>query len=56
MKKSVKTAPSVKRKKVRKNNPTTNAAIPEAIFRRECKEYDEGKLPFEHDLYMGERL
>lgn len=56
MKQPVKTAPRIKRKKVRNNNPTTNCSIPEAIFKRECKEYDEGKLPHEHDLYIGERL
>lgn len=35
---------------------TTNATISPAIFNRECEEYDNGTLPFEHDLYKGERL
>lgn len=36
-------------------NYTTNATISPVIFKRECKEYDNGTLPFEHDLYLGER-
>ena len=35
---------------------TTNASISPAMFKRECEEYDNGTLPFEHDLYMGERV
>lgn len=45
-----------RRKKVRKNNPTTNYRITEAIFKRECKEFDEGTLKVSHDLYLGDRL
>ena len=37
-------------------NKTTNSYITPAMFKRECEEYDAGTLPFEHDLYMGERL
>ena len=37
-----------------KNN-TTNSTISEAMFKRECKEYDEGTLIVCRDLYMGER-
>lgn len=44
------------RKKVRKNNPTTNYRITDAIFKRECKEFDEGTLKVSRDLYLGERL
>lgn len=36
-------------------NNTTNATISPAIFKRECEEYDNGTLPFEHDLCLGER-
>lgn len=35
-------------------NPTTNSTITSAMFNRECKEYDEGVLPLEHDRYIGE--
>ena len=35
---------------------STNASISPAMFKRECEEYDNGTLPFEHDLYMGERV
>lgn len=38
-----------------KNN-TTNSVITPAMFDKEVKEYDNGTLPFEHDLYIGERL
>lgn len=37
-------------------NKTTNSYITPDMFKRECEEYDAGTLPFEHDLYMGERL
>lgn len=36
-------------------NKTTNGVIRESIFKRECAEYEAGILPFEHDLYIGER-
>lgn len=36
-------------------NYTTNSTITPAMFKRECAEYDAGTLPFEHDLYLGER-
>lgn len=36
-------------------NSTTNSTITPAMFKRECKEYDAGTLPFEHDVYIGER-
>lgn len=36
-------------------NNTTNSIITLAMFNRECKEYDAGILPNEHDLYLGER-
>lgn len=36
-------------------NSTTNSTISPAMFDRECKEYDAGTLPFEHDVYIGER-
>ena len=36
-------------------NNNTNSIITPAMFKRECKEYDEGILPNEHDLYLGER-
>lgn len=38
------------------NNNTTNSVITQAMFEREVKEFDEGTLPFEHELYIGERL
>lgn len=37
-------------------NKTTNSYITPAMFKRECEEYDAGTLPFEHELYMGERV
>ena len=37
-------------------NNTTNATISPDIFKRECDEYDNGTLPFEHDRYIGEHL
>lgn len=36
-------------------NPTTNSTITPAMFKRECAEYDAGRLPEEHALYLGER-
>lgn len=36
-------------------NSTTNHSIAPHIFERECKEYDAGTLPNEHELYLGER-
>lgn len=36
-------------------NNTTNSYITPAMFKRECEEYDNGILPFEHELYLGER-
>lgn len=36
-------------------NSTTNSTITPAMFKRECEEYDSGTLPFEHDVYIGER-
>ena len=36
-------------------NNTTNSVITPAMFNRECKEFDDGILPNEHDLYLGER-
>lgn len=35
-------------------NPTTNSVITPAMFKLECKEYDAGILPFEHERYIGE--
>lgn len=37
------------------HNTTTNSVITPAMFNRERKEYEEGILPFEHYLYLGER-
>lgn len=36
-------------------NTTHNYGISPHIFARECEEYDNGTLPNEHDLYLGER-
>ena len=38
-----------------KNGNTTNSTITPAMFKRECEEYDKGILPYEHELYLGER-
>ena len=38
-----------------KKNKTTNSTITEAMFKRECAEYDAGTLIVSHDKYMGER-
>ena len=35
-------------------NNTTNSTITQAMFKRECDEYDAGVLPIEHDRYLGE--
>ena len=35
-------------------NHTTNSVITPAMFNRECKEYDAGVLPNEHERYLGE--
>lgn len=37
-----------------KGNNTTNYLITPDIFKRECAEYDNGTLPFEHERYLGE--
>lgn len=37
-------------------NRTTNSSISDAIFKRECNEYDNGTLIVHRDLYIGERL
>lgn len=37
-------------------NTTKNSVITQAMFKRECEEYDAGVLPFEHELYIGERV
>lgn len=37
------------------NGTTTNSSISPQMFKRECEEYDNGTLPNEHELYMGER-
>ena len=36
-------------------NVTTNSVITPAMFKKECLAYDDGTLPFEHELYIGER-
>ena len=36
-------------------NKTTNHMIGGDVFKRECKEYDEGTLIVHRDLYLGER-
>lgn len=49
---------SAKRNRVKLNhlpNITTNSVITPTMFKRECAMYDEGILPNEHDLYLGER-
>lgn len=37
-------------------NHTTNCVLTADIFKRECKEYDNGTLIVHRDLYIGERL
>lgn len=52
---AISTAKWNKVKLMHTGNHTTNSYITPAMFKRECDEYDAGTLPFEHDLYMGER-
>ena len=53
--KSVSNANWSKVKHTNKKNTTTNSTISEALFKRECAEYDAGVLNVHHELYMGER-
>lgn len=52
---SVETAKWNRVKLTHERNNTTNCILTADIFKRECKEYDEGVLPNEHELYLGER-